>query len=99
MAASPTPGSAVPTGAIRGAALTFTRDPFKYGLEHTMVHETDAIVAFGGGVITHFGPAKDVLPKLPAGLPIREYGPDALISAGFLDSHVHFTQTQMIQAL
>ena len=31
-------------------------------------------------------------------LPIQEYGPDALISAGFLDSHVHFPQTPMIAA-
>ncbi len=89
---------AVPTAAIRGPVLTFTGDPFKEGLDHTMVYETDAIVAFGDGVITHFGPAGDVADKLPAGLAVRNYGPDALISAGFLDSHVHFPQTPMIAA-
>jgi guanine deaminase len=98
MATSPTAGSKVPTAAIRGPVLTFTGDPFKKGLEHTMVYETDAIVAFGGGVITHFGPADSVGPQLPAGLSVRNYGPDALISAGFLDSHVHFPQTPMIAA-
>ena len=98
MAASPTTENANPTKAIRGPALTFTGNPFGKGLEQTMVYETDAIVAFGGGVITHFGPAGDVKSKLPAGLPIHDYGPDALISAGFLDSHVHFPQTPMIGA-
>jgi guanine deaminase len=63
-----------------------------------MMHETDAIVAFGKGIITHFGPASAVGPQLPPDLPVRNYGPDALISAGFLDSHVHFPQTPMIAA-
>ena len=63
-----------------------------------MVYESDAIVAFGDGKITHFGPAGNVKPELPAGMDIRNYGSDSLISAGFLDSHVHFPQTPMIAA-
>src|ERR1700755_1739384 len=86
------------TTAIRGPPLTFTGDPFKDGLEHTMVYESDAIVAMADGIVTHFGPASTIRPLLPAGLAIREYGPDSLISAGFLDSHVHFPQTPMIAA-
>jgi guanine deaminase len=86
------------TTAIRGPALTFTGDPFKKGLEHTMVYESDAIVAMADGVVTHFGPANTIKPQLPPEVPIREYGPDSLISAGFLDSHVHFPQTPMIAA-
>ncbi len=87
-----------PTCAIRGPVLTFTGDPFQVGVEDTMVYESDAIVAFGDGIITHFGPATDIRPQLPADLRIRNYGPDALISAGFIDSHVHFPQTPMIAA-
>src|SRR5690606_27926375 len=86
------------TTAIRGPVLTFTGDPFQHPLEDVMVYEPDAIVAFGGGVITHFGPANVVEKSLPPGLAIKNYGPDALISAGFLDSHVHFPQTPMIAA-
>ncbi|MDB5569363.1 MAG: guanine deaminase [Hyphomicrobiales bacterium] len=63
-----------------------------------MRHETDAIVAFEAGVVTHFGPAADVLAQLPPDLPVRRYGPDALICAGFLDSHVHYPQVPMIGA-
>jgi guanine deaminase len=84
--------------AIRGPVLTYTGDPFKSGLEHTMVHESDAIVAMADGKITHFGPADRVRPHLPAGIEIKSYGKDSLISAGFIDSHVHFPQTPMIAA-
>src|SRR6185312_14803818 len=89
---------APPTGAIRGRALTFSGDPFEAGLKATMIYESDAIVAFGGGKVTHFGPADAIKSQLPADLNIRNYGPNALISAGFLDSHVHFPQTPMIGA-
>lgn len=82
--------------AIRGPALTFTGDPFRDGLERTLVHEPDAIVAMQDGRITQFGPAARVGPLLPAGTEIRNFGQDALISAGFIDTHVHFPQTPMM---
>ena len=82
--------------AIRGPVLTFTGDPFRDGLERTLVHEPDAIVAMQDGRITHFGPAARVAPLLPPGIEIRDFGKDALISAGFIDTHVHFPQTPMI---
>ena len=43
--------------AVRGPVLTYTGDPFRDGLEKTMVHEPDAIVVVADGKITHFGPA------------------------------------------
>ena len=79
-----TSSSRVPRSAIRGPALSFKGDPFKDGLESTMVYESDAIVAFGDGHITHFGPFDRIKPQLPADIPIKNYGPDSLISAGFL---------------
>jgi len=51
-----------------------------------------------GGKITHFGPAGAVRSQLPQGTPVKEYGNDTLITAGFIDSHVHFPQTPMIAA-
>ena len=86
------------TSAIRGPALTYTGDPFTDGLDHTMVYESDAIVAMTNGKITHFGPAAKIEPQLPADIEIQNYGKDCLISAGFVDSHVHFPQTPMIAA-
>ncbi len=82
--------------AVRGPALTFSGDPFRDGLDATMVHEPDAIVAMADGRISHFGPASRIAPLLPAGTDVRDYGKEALISAGFIDTHVHYPQTPMI---
>ncbi|HET9044450.1 MAG TPA: guanine deaminase, partial [Burkholderiales bacterium] len=84
--------------AIRGPALTYTGDPFQSGLEATMVYEPDAIIAMAGGKITHFGSARAVRTKLPRGTKIVDHGRDALITAGFIDSHVHYPQTEIIGA-
>ena len=82
--------------AVRGPALSFTGDPFRDGLDATMVHEPDAVVVMTEGRITHFGPASRIAPLLPAGTEVRDYGRDALISAGFVDTPVHYPQTPMI---
>ncbi len=92
------PGGSVPITAIRGPVLTFTGDPFNEGLDRTMVHEADAIVAIQDGRISHFGPADAIAGLLPPGTEIRDFGRDSLISAGFVDCHVHFPQTPMIAA-
>ena len=63
-----------------------------------MVHEADAIVAMQDGRISHFGPADSIAGLLPPGTEIRDFGRDSLISAGFVDCHVHFPQTPMIAA-
>jgi guanine deaminase len=86
------------TTAIRGPVLTYTGDPFKNSVNDTLIYESDAIVAMADGVITHFGPPDRVVPQLPAGTEVKNYGKDSLISAGFIDSHVHFPQTPMIAA-
>ncbi|HEX5787281.1 MAG TPA: guanine deaminase [Woeseiaceae bacterium] len=91
-------GNTRPSSAIRGPLLTFKGDAFTDGVADAIVYESDAIVAFGEGRITHAGPAKRVRPELPEGIEIRDYGPDALISAGFLDSHVHYPHTPRIAA-
>jgi guanine deaminase len=82
--------------AIRGPVLTYTGDAFREGLERTMRYEPDGIVAMADGRITHFGPASQVREQLPSGTHIKEYGPDSLIMAGFIDCHVHYPQTPII---
>ncbi|HEX4987051.1 MAG TPA: guanine deaminase [Burkholderiales bacterium] len=86
------------TTAIRGPVLTYAGDAFLEGVESTMRHESDAIVAMAGGRITHFGPAEKVRAQLPPGTKVTEYGGDSLILAGFVDCHVHYPQTQIIGA-
>jgi len=81
MAQSTTKIPNAPRNAVRGPVLTFKGDPFKEGLENTMVYESDGIVAFADGVITHFGPADSIKGQLPPNTSIHDYGRDALISA------------------
>ncbi len=83
--------------AIRGATLTFTGDVFVEG-RSAIRHESDALIAFADGRITHFGPARSVLPGLAPGTHIKEYGRDQLILPGFIDCHVHYPQLQIIGA-
>jgi guanine deaminase len=82
--------------ALRGPAITFTGDPFRDGLERTMVHWPDAAIAVADGKILRAGPAREVLAALPQDTVVEDYGPDSLITAGFVDTHVHFPQTPMI---
>lgn len=84
------------THAIRGPALTFTGDVFTDTA--ALRHESDALIAFSGGKITHFGAASAVCAQLPAGTPIKEYGRDHLILPGFIDCHVHYPQLQIVGA-
>jgi guanine deaminase len=86
------------TTAIRGPVLTYTGDAFLHGLERTMRYEPDAIVAMADGKISHFGPTSEVQSRLPPDTPVRDYGRDALILAGFIDCHVHYPQIQIIGA-
>ncbi len=83
--------------ALRGAALTFTGDPFADGVDATRRHISDAVLAMADGRIAAFGPAAAVLPALPPGTPVTHYQ-DALISPGFVDAHVHYPQLPIIGA-
>jgi guanine deaminase len=83
--------------AIRGALVTFSGDPFSAGVAAARQYESDGIVAMADGRIVACGAAADVLPKLPAGVPVAAYA-DALITAGFIDAHVHYPQVPIIGA-
>jgi len=83
--------------AIRGALVTFSGDPFIEGVAATRHHEPDAIVAMANGRIVDCGAARDVSARLPAGTPVVAYA-NALITAGFIDGHVHYPQIPVIGA-
>ncbi|RXZ44005.1 guanine deaminase [Crenobacter cavernae] len=83
--------------AIRGAMLTFKDDPFEKDMKDCMVHESDAIILIEDGKIKDVGPAADMLKKVPAGVEIVSYK-DSVIVPGFIDTHVHYPQTQIIGA-
>ncbi len=86
------------THALRGPALTFIADPFAGDIAGAMRYESDAIVAFRDGRITHFGAASSVRASLPPATTLREFGAGHLILPGFIDCHVHYPQLQIIGA-
>lgn len=83
--------------AIRGTYLTFTGDPFMAPMKDVMKVEEDGILLLADGKITDMGPAEEMLKRIPEGVPVTEYR-DSVIMAGFIDSHVHYAQTQIIGA-
>ncbi len=83
--------------AVRGGLVSFTGDPFVDGVAATRSYETDAIVAMADGRIVDVGPAAEVAARLPADTRVTRYA-NALIGAGFVDSHVHYPQLPIVGA-
>ena len=81
--------------AIRGAALSYTNDPFQHPIEDCFVYESDALIVMQDGVITAFGAAHDLIKGLPDDVAMTHYD-DCLIMPGFIDCHVHYPQTEII---
>jgi guanine deaminase len=82
---------------LRGPAFTFRHDPFLQDPDTALLHLPDALIVMQEGRITAFGDHAAERPRHPATMPVTHY-PDALISAGFIDAHVHYPQLEMIGA-
>jgi guanine deaminase len=83
--------------AIRGATLTFVADPFLQDADETMRYCQDALLVMEDGVIVAHDQADRLLPALGPDTPVTHY-PDALILPGFIDTHVHYAQIEMVAA-
>ncbi|MCY1503472.1 Guanine deaminase [compost metagenome] len=81
--------------AYRSAILHSIADPALVGIEQSYQYFEDGLMVVEDGHIKALGEAKALLPGLPAGVQVREYR-DALITPGFIDTHIHFPQTGMI---
>lgn len=78
---------------LLGQVLSFTADPFIEG-ETAARHETHGAVLVDAGRIIATGPA-DTLRAAHPQAKVHDYG-RALITAGFIDAHVHYPQTAII---
>jgi len=78
---------------LLGQVLSFTADPFHVG-ETAAHHENHGAVLVENGRITATGPA-DTLRRQHPQARLHDYG-RALITAGFIDAHVHYPQTAII---
>lgn len=81
------------TDLILGQVLSFRADPFVQGIGAAH-HEARGGVLIEGGKIAATGPA-DALRAAHPQARVTDYGED-LISAGFIDAHVHYPQTAII---
>ncbi|WP_045386965.1 guanine deaminase [Falsirhodobacter sp. alg1] len=76
---------------LTGRVLHFTADPFLHGPEAARIDEA---VVIEGGIIRAVGSAGALRAAYPQAA-VSDYG-DAVISAGFIDAHVHYPQTAII---
>ncbi|VCU68170.1 Guanine deaminase [Pigmentiphaga humi] len=83
--------------ALRGAMLSFHADPFLADPQSSYTHWPDALVVIEDGRIAEAGPYARLRGRVEGAMPLAHY-PDALILPGFIDTHIHYPQTQMIGA-
>ncbi|WP_412555041.1 guanine deaminase [Shimia sp. MIT1388] len=78
---------------LLGQTLSFAANPFEAGVDAAR-HETHGGVVVEGGRIVAVGTADAMRAAYPTA-EVVDYG-DKLISAGFVDAHVHYPQTGII---
>lgn len=78
----------------RAAILHSLADPAQVGVEQSYEYFEDGLLVVENGGVVRVGHAAELLPSLK-GVEIIEYH-DALITPGFIDTHIHYPQTGMI---
>ncbi|WP_448547891.1 guanine deaminase [Thalassotalea fusca] len=81
--------------AYRGEILHFLADPAKVALEDSYQYFADGVLVVKNGYVEQVGSAEDVLASLPEETELSHYQ-EGLIMPGFIDTHVHYPQTEMI---
>ncbi len=80
--------------AIRGAFLDFVDDPFYISESESVRYIPDGLLIIENGAIVDFGSYSD-LQKQYSHVPVTAY-PAQLITPGFIDTHVHYSQYEVI---
>ena len=81
--------------AYRAALLHCLADPREVGIEQSHEYFEDGLLVVEDGKIVKMGDAAELLPTLSAGTEVVEYL-DALITPGFIDTHIHYPQVGVI---
>lgn len=81
--------------AYRAAIINCLADPSQVGLDASYHYYEDGILVVTDGHISDIGHANEVLTRLPAQTQVVEFK-NKLLSAGFVDTHIHYPQTEMI---
>jgi len=83
--------------AYRASLLHFLDDPDRVAEEDSYQYFDDGLLLIEDGKVVEIGHAAELLAKVPAGVTVTDYA-DSLIMPGFIDTHVHYPQTEMIAA-
>uniref|UniRef100_UPI0028AAD9BC amidohydrolase family protein n=1 Tax=Stutzerimonas nitrititolerans TaxID=2482751 RepID=UPI0028AAD9BC len=81
--------------AFRASILHSLADPHEVGIEQSHEYFDDGLLIIEDGKVAQIGHAAELLPSLPTDTEVLEYQ-DALITPGFIDTHIHYPQTGMI---
>lgn len=81
--------------AYRAAILHSLGDPARVGLEASHAYYPDGVLVVADGHVRDIGPAEEVLARQPADIELVRFE-HKLITSGFVDTHIHFPQTEMI---
>ena len=81
--------------AYRAAIVHSLADPAEVGVEASYEYFADGVMLVENGRILAVGHAEDLLAGLADDIEVTTYT-DALITAGFVDTHIHLPQTGMI---
>ncbi|WDE14052.1 guanine deaminase [Thalassomonas haliotis] len=79
----------------RGEILHFLADPAKVALEQSYQHFADGLLVIEDGKVKQLGEASSLLASLAADVEVTHYQ-NGLIMPGFIDTHIHYPQTEMI---
>jgi guanine deaminase len=83
--------------ALRGTIVSFTSDPFLVDPASAVLHEPDGLIVSRNGLIEAVGAYDSLRASLPVGTQVTDYS-RCILSAGFIDTHVHYVQSEMIAA-
>ncbi|AJE21846.1 guanine deaminase [Azotobacter chroococcum] len=81
--------------AHRAALLHCLADPRVVGIERSCQYFEDGLLLVEDGKVAQIGDAASLLPTLPAEVEVVEHR-DALIVPGFVDTHIHYPQMDVI---
>ncbi|MDO6507650.1 guanine deaminase [Colwellia sp. 4_MG-2023] len=80
---------------FRGELLHFLADPAKVPLQESYQYIEDGLLVIENGLVAKIGEFAELFSTLPADIEITHYQ-KGLIIPGFIDTHVHYPQTEMI---
>lgn len=83
--------------AHRSSILHFLADPDKVPVEESFEYFSDGLLVIEDGLIVEVGEAEELLATLDSEFELVEHN-ECLIMPGFVDTHIHYPQTEMIGA-